>query len=258
MNLVRRTRNVLAIDAGNSRIKWGVHDGTRWRGRDWIETARAGALKARLARAAAPGLIVISNVAGAKLRGKLLRALPVAPVVHWIKSAQRQCGVTSSYAKPAQLGCDRWAALIGARRLFGTACVVVNAGTALTVDALTADGVFTGGIIIPGTELMRLALADNTDALHRRPGRFRYFPATTGDAIVSGAINAACGAIERVARFLEDAGQVAPLCVLSGGGAAVLAPHLTVEVKLVDNLVLEGLITIATAMESTAGTRRRL
>jgi type III pantothenate kinase len=62
---------------------------------------------------------------------------------------------------------------------------------------------------------------------------------------VSGAINASCGAIERMARFLEDAGQAAPLCVLSGGGAGLLAPHLNLEVKLVDNLVLEGLLAMS-------------
>jgi type III pantothenate kinase len=129
--------------------------------------------------------------------------------------------------------------------MFGTAAVVVNAGTALTIDALTADGVFAGGIIVPGAELMRKALAANTAALKLRPGKFGFFPDTTGDAIVSGAVNASCGAIERMARFLEEAGEAQPLCVLSGGGAELLAPYLNLEVKLVDNLVLEGLLVMA-------------
>ncbi len=63
---------------------------------------------------------------------------------------------------------------------------------------------------------------------------------------MSGAVNATCGAIERVARFLEDTGQSSPLCVLSGGGAALIEQHLNLPVKVVDNLVLEGLLTIAT------------
>jgi type III pantothenate kinase len=236
---------VLAIDAGNSRIKWGLHDDGRWRARGWVATTRAGELKAKFARLPAPRAIVISNVAGAALREKLRRVLPAAPAPRWIKSARRQCGVSSSYAAPVQLGCDRWAALIGAYRMFGTAAVVVNAGTALTVDALTGDGVFAGGIIVPGAELMRKALAGNTAALKLRKGGFAFFPDATGDAIMSGAINASCGAIERMARFLEEAGQAVPLCVLSGGGAGLLAPHVNLEVKLVDNLVLEGLLTIA-------------
>ena len=172
-------------------------------------------------------------------------ALPSGPSAYWVKSARAQAGVRSSYAVPSQLGCDRWAAAIGAYRLFGTAAVVVNAGTALTVDALTADGVFAGGLIVPGVELMRSALAENTAGLKRRPGKFSFFPDATGDAIMSGAINASCGAIERMAHFLQETGQIAPLCILSGGAAAVLAPHLNLEVKLVDNLVLEGLLAIA-------------
>ena len=236
---------VLAIDAGNTRIKWGWHDGGSWRTRAWVATAQASRLKAAFARLPRPRIIVISNVAGAALREKLRRALPAAESVLWIKSERMQCAVRSSYARPAQLGCDRWAALIGAYRLFGTASVVVNAGTALTVDALTADGVFAGGMIVPGAELMRKALADNTAALKLRPGAFSFFPDATGDAIMSGAINASCGAIERMARFLEEAGHATPLCVISGGGAALLAPYLNLEVKLVDNLVLEGLLTVA-------------
>ena len=235
---------VLAIDAGNTRVKWGLHDGARWRARAWVATAQAGRLKAVLARLPAPELIVIANVAGSVFGDKLRQALPAA-ATRWLKSTRAQAGIRSSYATPAQLGVDRWAALIGAYRLFGAAAVVVNAGTALTVDALTADGVFAGGMIVPGVELMRKALQENTAGLQRRTGKFSFFPDATGDAIMSGAINASCGAIERMARFLEDAGQAAPLCVISGGGAALLAPQLNLEVKLVDNLVLEGLLTIA-------------
>jgi len=237
-------QSLLAIDAGNTRIKWGLHDGLRWRKRGWVSTIEASRLKAAFARVVPPHQVIISNVAGRGLRDKLAGTLPPAPV-RWIKAAREQAGVRSSYAAPLQLGCDRWAALIGAHHQYRGAAVVVNAGTALTVDALTADGVFAGGMIAPGVELMRKALADNTAGLKMRSGEFSYFPDATGDAIMSGAINACCGAIERMARFLEDAGQAAPLCVLSGGGAATLAPYLNLEVKLVDNLVLEGLLAIA-------------
>ena len=235
---------VLAIDAGNTRIKWGLHDGARWRKRAWVPTLEADRLKTAFARLAMPHQIVISNVAGRGLRSQLTAVLPRGPV-RWIKGEREQAGVRSSYVAPAQLGCDRWAALIGAHHLYRGAAVVVNAGTALTVDALTADGVFAGGMIAPGVELMRKSLADNTAGLKMRSGEFSYFPDTTGDAIMSGAVNACCGAIERMARFLEDAGQTSPLCMLSGGAAATLAPYLYLEVKLVDNLVLEGLLAIA-------------
>jgi type III pantothenate kinase len=236
---------VLAIDAGNTRIKWGLHNGRGWLKSGWTETEHA----ARLRRvfAALPGVdtIAISNVAGAAVREALGCVLPAAPPAHWIRSMAAQCGVRNSYAKPAQLGSDRWSALVAAHHLHRGAAVVVNAGTALTADALTADGVFVGGIIVAGTELMRAALARDTAGLRRQPGAFSFFPDNTGDAIMSGAINALCGAVERVAHNIEDACGRAPACLLSGGAAALIAPHLNLEVKVVDNLVLDGLAVIA-------------
>ena len=90
-------------------------------------------------------------------------------------SQAEQCGVRSSYAEPAQLGADRWAALIGARRRYAGPCAVVNAGTTMTVDALSAEGIFLGGFIVPGLELMREALARNTAQLKAQDGRFSFF-----------------------------------------------------------------------------------
>ncbi len=240
-----KNKIVLAIDAGNTRIKWGAHDGAHWLKQAWVETARAADLAPAFAGLPPLQAVVVSNVVGAALQRQLAAILPAAPTLRWINSERAQCGVKNGYDDPAQLGCDRWAALIGAHRLHPGPVVVVNAGTALTVDALAGDGVFVGGVIVPGAELMRKALSDNTAALKLQPGKFSYFPNTTGDAIMSGAINALAGAVERMARFLEETGQPQPVCVLSGGGAALLEPHLNLEVKVVDNLVLEGLITIA-------------
>lgn len=237
---------ILAIDAGNSRIKWGLHDGDAWREQGSAETARAGSLAAAFGGLRAVDSVIASNVAGDALRETLTALLPdVQCPVRWIRSTREQCGVRNGYREPLELGSDRWAALIGAWTLHGGAAVVVNAGTALTVDALSGDGVFLGGFIAPGTELMLEALARNTAALRRQPGAFSYFPDSTGNAITSGAINAQCGAIERMAAFLEDTGAAAPVCILSGGGAELLQAHLKVEVRLVDRLVLAGLVAIA-------------
>ncbi|MEK7876609.1 MAG: type III pantothenate kinase, partial [Pseudomonadota bacterium] len=127
---------VLAIDAGNTRIKWGAHAGAHWLRQAWVDTGHAAELKPALAGLPPLKAVVVSNVAGAALREAILRALPPTPAPRWIKSARAQCGVRNSYDDPAQLGCDRWAALIGARRLCGGPAVVVDAGTALTADAL--------------------------------------------------------------------------------------------------------------------------
>jgi type III pantothenate kinase len=235
---------VIAIDAGNTRTKWGVHDGTAWVRHGSFSTGEPQGLAAEFSALVADA-IVISHVADASSRERLRAALPSEPMPHWIKSLKFQCGVHNHYEDPAQLGCDRWAALLGARRLHAGAAVVANAGTALTVDALTQDGHFIGGIIAPGLRLMRQALAQNTAALPLETGAYSAFPVRTVDAISSGGISALCGAIERIARLLHDAGHTYPLCLLSGGDAPQITPLLNLEVQVVDNLVLEGLLSIA-------------
>ena len=240
---------ILAIDAGNSRIKWGFADSSGWLRRAWLDTADAAHLGAALTDLPAPTRIVVSNVAGEHLRAAITPALAihgVAPI--WVQGREQQCGVRSGYADPAQLGSDRWAGLIAAWNLYGNtgrACVVVNAGTTMTVDALSSEGVFLGGIIVPGLDLMRTALESGTAQLKKQQGAFYYFPDNTADAIMSGAVNALAGAIDRMRGYMEESGQGAPLTVLSGGVAALIQPRLNVSVELVDNLVLEGLHEIA-------------
>ncbi|HET8610495.1 MAG TPA: type III pantothenate kinase [Burkholderiales bacterium] len=237
---------ILAIDAGNSRIKWGFHAHGGWTARGAIITADAPQLDAAWRDVAAPRAIVVANVAGSEVKTVLasaLRHFAVQP--QWVMAKAAQCGVRSRYADPAQLGADRWAALIGAWHRWHHAALVVHAGTALTADALSRDGEFLGGVIVPGHELMSRALAAHTAGLRRQPGAFHHFPHATGDAIVSGTINALCGTIERMVRFMEQGGEEKPLIVIGGGDADSVVEQLGAPVQRVDNLVLEGLVIIA-------------
>jgi type III pantothenate kinase len=122
--------------------------------------------------------------------------------------------------------------------------VVVNAGTAVTIDALSADGVFRGGLIMPGVNLMTSALASGTAGLPHVQGVFSVFPDNTADAIASGAMLAVCGAIDRMRRALLKAGP-APQIVLSGGTAAAIEARLDAPVLILPYLVLEGLRIVA-------------
>lgn len=238
--------NVLAIDIGNTRIKWGCSRNGGWVRQGWVQTVQAGMLEAEFIGLPVADHIVISNVAGAAVRDQVAAALRGArPAPLWIVSAASQCGIRSGYADPATLGPDRWAALIGAWHLTGAASVVVSVGTTMTVDALNGEGVFLGGCIVPGATLMRDALARDTANLAARDGVFSYFPDNTGDAIFSGAVNALAGAVERMVRYLEESTGTPPQVLLSGGGAALIEKRLTTGVTLVDNLVLEGLLQIA-------------
>jgi type III pantothenate kinase len=239
---------ILAIDAGNTRIKWGLWEHHGFVAQGSILTARADTLPDALHMLARPAAAIGSNVAGAAARSAIETALaPWRIGVRWIGSMPAQCGVTSRYENPAQLGTDRWAALIGARGRCPGACLVVNVGTAVTVDALTAQGEFLGGLILPGLELMARSLATGTADLPLQPGRFEHFPVNSVNAIRSGAVQAIAGAIERMARNMAGAGHGEPQLVLSGGGAEVIAPILGQPHVLAPALVLEGLVAIASA-----------
>ena len=236
---------VLAIDAGNTRIKWGLHEGSGWLARGAVPTTQADALGAALSPLGRADSIVIANVAGKAIAEKIESALDGDYAkTRWVVSRPEQCGVRSGYAEPASLGADRWAAMIAARRLCAGPCAVVNAGTTMTVDALSAEGVFLGGFIVPGIELMREALARDTAQLKAQGGRFSFFPDNTGDAIVSGALNALAGAVDRMVRYIVETGEDDPLVILSGGNAELLAARMNGRPQLVESLVLDGLVVI--------------
>jgi type III pantothenate kinase len=235
---------LLVVDAGNSRIKWGVHEHGAWAVRDHLPTAAADSLSEAIAGAMPVERAVVTNVAGGTVASRIAATLESCATVRWVAGCAEQCGVRSGYANPAQLGPDRWAALIGARHLFNEPCVVVNAGTTMTVDVLSHEGIFIGGCIVPGYALMRSSLARDTAQLALQDGEFAYFPDSTGDAIASGALNALAGAVERMRSYMLQTGQDEPLIVLSGGDAPLLQPLLSARVELVDNLVLEGLAVI--------------
>ena len=237
---------ILAVDAGNSRVKWALHDGRGFVREGRVAHADFDALDAQWSSLPAPSSIVIANVAGDETGQRLRKCLqrwPIAP--RWASSARSQAGVTNCYDEPSQLGVDRWAALIGARALSSDPCVVVNAGTAMTVDALGAQGEFIGGIIVPGFNLMHESLAANTARLSAERGNFTPFPRATRDAITSGAIQALCGAIERMRDAMLAAGHREPVMIFSGGAGELVARHLGRPVRIVDKLVLEGLVRIA-------------
>ncbi len=231
---------MLLLDVGNSRCKWvrtengvcthhGVTDNTEWP-----------ELQQNLAALPAPARVIVSNVAGEALEQRLrtLCAQWGAPV-EFVVACAEQCGVVNGYEEPTRLGCDRWVALIAAWRRMGRACLVVNCGTATTVDALSDKGEFLGGLILPGITLMQQSLVRNAAQLREAEGHLQDFPRNTADAIHSGVIRATLGAIEQQYALL-DAAETA-VCVLSGGAAGQIQGDLGMPVQRVDNLVLEGL-----------------
>ena len=243
---------ILVLDCGHSRLEWGLAGHHGWAARGSVANQDIGTLALRnwqnLQR---PMRVVGINVAGEATRVRVEAQLTRwRTMPQWLSASEEACGVRNRYTMPSQLGADRWAALVAARtralqELFPPPCVVVNARTAISVDALDATGVFRGGIVLPGLNLMLQALASNT-SLKIPPGRYEDFPINNADALMSGVVQAVCGAIEQMRTRLAGDG-VTVQCVLGGGAAGDIAPHLTAPVEVVDNLVLEGALAIALA-----------
>jgi type III pantothenate kinase len=252
---------LLLVDAGNTRVKWALVD-TRAELGDWIafgalfhkDLDGLGAAWKELAITR----VLVSNVAGMAMRERIERALLQAagmtPLpVEWFASGVERAGVHNAYCNPTQLGCDRFASAIAAHALFpDRALIVATCGTATTIDAVTPDGVFLGGMILPGLGLMATSLARNTAQLPQVGATVsvpRIFADNTDDAIISGCIAAQTGAIERAVAALAREHDVVH-CVLSGGAGPMIAPHLSIAAETVDNLVLIGLHA-ASRSEST-------
>ncbi|HWT53987.1 MAG TPA: type III pantothenate kinase [Rhodocyclaceae bacterium] len=232
---------ILCIDCGNTRIKWGLLTPKGlWQAHGVMPLAQLDNLRAALIDQPAFKRVVACNVSGAENGERIAAQIKVTP--EWVVPQREQCGVKNGYKKAAQLGADRWASLIAARAMHSGACLVVNAGTATTIDLLGADGRFRGGVILPGLNLMRKALAHNTADLPLADAAHQAIPTDTDSAIVSGALEASAGAIERMFARLEDPTAT---CLLSGGAAAAIAPLLQIPVQSIDDLVLRGLACIA-------------
>ncbi len=240
-----RSLRILAVDAGNSRVKWALHEGGSFVsegscGHDELER-----IETNWATLEPPDTVVIANVAGDAIGAYLARCCkPWGLVPTWARGKDAQCGVTNTYDNPAQLGPDRWAALIGAHALQLGNCVVVCMGTATTIDALTATGTFLGGMILPGVDMMHAALATRTARLGAERGELVAFPRATKDAITTGAMRATCGAIAHMVEEMRLAGHDDVSIVVTGGAAPLFTSACKHSMSFRDKLVLRGLVCI--------------
>ena len=262
---------LLLIDAGNTRIKWAIATAAtyasagfardelgKWICSGVVERDALGQL-VEVWRGRQVARVVLSNVAGEGMRDKLdqllLRAFGARPIaIEWFRPAPLLAGVRNGYRNPLQLGADRFASAIGAHALYpGEALIVATCGTATTVDAITPDGVFLGGMILPGLGLMASSLAKNTAQLPQVGAKVEIvtpFADNTTDAIISGCVAAQTGAIGQA--LAAHAAQYREVrCILSGGAGSMLAPHLNHPSVQIDNLVLIGLQTVVMKQNSS-------
>jgi type III pantothenate kinase len=123
-------------------------------------------------------------------------------------------------------------------------------GTAVTVEAISPDGRFLGGLILPGHGIMLRALESGTAGLHVPTGEVREFPTNTSDALTSGGTYAIAGAIERMVQHLRQHCGESPVCIMTGGAGWKMAPSMSVPFELVESLIFDGLLEIAQRREA--------
>lgn len=233
----------LLVDIGNSRVKWAVVGD-----QNTIEAPASSAADDDCWPQALPVADIESiwyaSVAAAGAERPLqewARAHGLAPPQRIVTTA-RAGGVVNAYDEPSRMGADRWLACIAAhRRARGQSALIVDAGTALTVDYVAAGGCHRGGLITPGVANMRAAIRANTQvrAQEQASGSALLAQDTDG-AVARGTLNAALGLIEKAQTELG-----AQRLYLTGGEASRLAPHLNQWWQSVPALVLEGLALLS-------------
>jgi type III pantothenate kinase len=233
---------LVVADIGNSRIKWGrsaedridtyaslpSDDAKAWE-RQWQTWGLSGTTWA-----------VASVVPRVRIR-----------FMNWLEKKQHPVRLIDSYRNlpldvalqhPERVGIDRLLNAVGAnnRRPTGQAAIVVDAGSAITVDLVDATGAFRGGAILPGLRLMAKALNDYTAQLPLVDVRERRLPPGTETvaAIETGIFHAAIGGINCL---IDEMPQDGAAVFCTGGDAALLAPHLRNPAAVWPEMTLEGI-----------------
>jgi len=242
---------ILLLDVGNTRVKWA------WL--DYLELAPVGAAAhdashrswQREIEAAGnvPRRIVVASVAGPSFAAALTLwsrdRYRVEP--EFVHSSASLCGVTNAYTRPTALGVDRWLGLIAAWRRESLPAIIVNCGTAVTVDIIDPSGNHGGGLIVPGTTMMRDARGPLLNSAEKAqpaidPSGFPLIPAPSDPALHTiGAL------IDRVWDETRASCGTTLRLLLTGGDAHQVLPYLlNQEVEQVPDLVLTGLAIVAT------------
>jgi len=259
--LLRKTcMAFIALDVGNTRLKWAMYDAPHphaqllAQGAVFLENIDKLADE-DWAQLPVPDRMLGCIVAGEAVRRRVEEQLELWDLTpHWVVSSAKEAGLVNGYDHPARLGADRWVAMIGAlahmrAQTSATAArpmVVVMVGTAVTVEAISAEGAFLGGLILPGHGIMLRALESGTAGLRVPTGEVREFPTNTSDALTSGGTYAIAGAVERMVQHVRKHCHAEPLCYMTGGAGWKMAPSMSVSCELIDGLIFDGLREIAT------------
>ena len=242
---------ILLLDAGNSRFKWAELRNDKLsalRSESYDAEDKAQAV-IQAWQNVKPKRILAVSVLGDRFKWTLSKwALSHFDIdIEFVETQKASHGVQIAYVDPQRLGVDRFVALVGARHYVHTASVIIDCGTAVTLDAITSQGQHLGGLIFPGLQTMRNSLVAKTAAIRKsdQPKDLPLFAKDTVEGVSSGTLRAAAAAIDQlgVSMAAELDGPVTR--ILCGGDASELMPWLTQEYRHDPMLVLKGLALFA-------------
>lgn len=246
----------LLIDIGNSRIKWAIYEDKKLipaAARSHRGQALAGLLDTDFGNIESPDKVFISCVAGKTRREEINNWMnehwQLQP--HYLLSSRQAGGVVNAYHEPANLGSDRWAAMIAAFHDCGGPVCVVDAGTALTIDVVNENGIHQGGMILPGMYSTREILFSATDipsaSLNQSSTSInQLLGASTQECINLGMQHTIAALFTSLFTQLKQEFGIERCCMLTGGDAFELMSLLPVRAQLDEHLVLKGLAVLAT------------
>ena len=236
----------LLIDSGNSFIKWTRQIDAKLTLVRRCHSSAVASLHDVWNGYDVPDRVIIANVAGKSIASEIKHT--VSELWHvdaeFVASSRNCCGLTNSYHSPGQLGVDRWMAMAAAFQLTSDPVIVVDCGTAVTIDLVNQEGLFVGGVIMPGLNTSFQSLRAGTEAVEEiNSFRKDVSPVaqSTEDGVAIGVLLGIVGGIERVIREQSSQIDKAPAVFMTGGDAEKLLPYLMVPVTVQPDLVLEGL-----------------
>jgi len=248
----------LVVDIGNAQIKWAlVKNGALCEPGEALHVVSIEEAFGALAQALPEEMtrVLAANVAGEVLASRLVTFAMdrwgVEP--EFLEPVEEQLGIRCAYEHPARLGADRWAAIIAAYHLASGAACVIDAGTAVTLDAVDGGGQHLGGLIMAGPRIVATALHCATDGIGmaidgaRAPTGAALLGRNTSEAVARGAMLGLAAALDRAFTVMTEEMSGEPKVYLTGGDGELLLPWMEAEPEYRANLVLEGLALVAAA-----------
>lgn len=238
---------ILLADIGNSRLKWALLRRDGLPGVMRAVTHDEPHLPSLRAGVPVLAVSVAKESVRRRFESMVRKATGFAP--RFVKSEAQYAGLINGYRDAWRLGADRWVAMVGARAMFprAPALLVVDVGTATTIDLITCDGRHHGGLILPGPSMMVHSLLNETGGIApraqtgKRSGKRDFFARDTQAAVLAGAKHSVVAMIERARGVARMRAGANPTLVLTGGGAAAIETELVHACRRVDDLVLRGL-----------------